>query len=62
MAGSSFTPLLARLLPYTNNRRGWVQGLRYGPLANSLLLASLLVFGLLLAEKLAEAWQSTPLQ
>ena len=62
VAGAFFMPLLAGLLLYMNNRRGWVQGLRNGPLANSLLLASLLVFGLLLAEKLAEAWQSTPLQ
>ena len=60
VAGAFFMPLLAGLLLYMNNRRDWVQGLRNGPMANILLLVSLLVFGLLLAEKLAGTWQSAP--
>lgn len=59
VAGAFFMPLLAVLLLYMNNRRDWVQGLRNGPLANLLLLVSVLLFGLLTAEKLAEIWQST---
>ena len=62
VAGAFFMPLLAGLLLYMNNRRGWVQDLRNGPLANILLLASLLLFGLLMANKLAEVWQSAPWQ
>ncbi len=58
VAGAFFMPLLAGLLLYMNNRRDWVHGLRNGLPANILLLVSLLVFGLLLADKLAGFWQS----
>jgi Mn2+/Fe2+ NRAMP family transporter len=58
VAGAFFMPLLAGLLLYMNNRRDWVGGLRNGPLSNGLLLASVLVFGLLMIEKLAGLWSS----
>jgi hypothetical protein len=58
VAGAFFMPLLAGLLLYMNNRRSWVQDLRNGMLSNTLLLASLLLFGLLLAAKLADVWGS----
>jgi Mn2+/Fe2+ NRAMP family transporter len=58
VAGAFFMPLLAGLLLYMNNRRDWVGGLRNGPLSNGLLLASVLVFGLLMIEKLAGLWTS----
>ena len=58
VAGAFFMPLLAGVLLYMNNRRDWVHGLRNGLPANILLLVSLLVFGLLLADKLAGFWQS----
>ena len=62
VAGAFFMPLLAGLLLYMNNRRGWVQGLRNGALANLVLLVSVLLFGLLMAEKLVEVWQSAAWQ
>lgn len=62
VAGAFFMPLLAGLLLYMNNRRGWVQGLRNGALANLVLLVSVLLFGLLMAEKLTEVWQSAAWQ
>ena len=58
VAGAFFMPLLAGLLLYMNNHRGWVQDLRNGVLSNTLLLASLLLFGLLMAAKLADIWGS----
>lgn len=58
VAGAFFMPLLAGLLLYMNNRRSWVQDLRNGVLSNTLLLASLLLFGLLMAAKLADVWGS----
>jgi Mn2+/Fe2+ NRAMP family transporter len=62
VAGAFFMPLLAGLLLYMNNRRGWVQGLRNGALANLVLLVSVLLFGLLMAEKLVEVWQTAAWQ
>jgi hypothetical protein len=45
-------PLLAGLLLYMNNHRAWVGGMRNGALTNLVLLASILVFGLLLYDKI----------
>lgn len=56
VTGAFFMPLLAALLIYMNNRSTWTGQLRNGPLANLALLASLLVFGLLLAEELVKLW------
>lgn len=47
-AGAFFMPLLALLLLIMNNRRDWLGDLKNGWAANLVLLASLLVFGLLL--------------
>ena len=47
-AGAFFMPLLALLLLIMNNRRDWLGDLKNGWAANLALLASLLVFGLLL--------------
>jgi Mn2+/Fe2+ NRAMP family transporter len=54
VAGAFFMPLLAGLLLYMNNHRGWMGEMRNGILTNLVLLASVLVFGLLLYDKLAE--------
>ncbi len=48
IAGAFFMPLLALLLLIMNNRRDWLGDLKNGWAANLVLLASLLVFGLLL--------------
>jgi Mn2+/Fe2+ NRAMP family transporter len=52
VAGAFFMPLLAGLLLYMNNRRAWVGEMRNGALTNLVLLASVLVFGLLLYNEL----------
>jgi Mn2+/Fe2+ NRAMP family transporter len=52
VAGAFFMPLLAGLLLYMNNHRAWVGGMRNGALTNLVLLASILVFGLLLYDKI----------
>jgi hypothetical protein len=49
-----FMPLLAGLLLYMNNHRGWIGEMKNGILTNLVLLVSVLVFGLLLYDKLAE--------
>ncbi len=48
IAGAFFMPLLALLLLIMNNRRDWLGDLKNGWASNLVLLASLLVFGLLL--------------
>jgi Mn2+/Fe2+ NRAMP family transporter len=48
VAGAFFMPLLAGLLLYMNNRRGWLGSMKNGPAANLVLLLAVLVFGLLL--------------
>ena len=54
VAGAFFMPLLAVLLLIMNNRRGWVGEMRNGLAANLVLLASVLLFGLLLYTEVAE--------
>lgn len=54
VAGAFFMPLLAGLLLYMNNHRSWMGEMRNGMLTNLVLLASVLVFGLLLYNKLTE--------
>jgi len=54
VAGAFFMPLLAGLLLYMNNHRAWIGEMRNGALTNLVLLASVLVFGLLLYIKLTE--------
>lgn len=53
-AGAFFMPLLAGLLLYMNNHRAWVGGMRNGAITNLVLLASVLVFGLLLYDEIIE--------
>ena len=53
VAGAFFMPLLAALLLYMNNRRAWLGELRNGVVANLVLLASVLVFGLLLYQEIS---------
>lgn len=48
VAGAFFMPLLAALLLYMNNRRDWLGQLKNGIATNTVLLLSVLVFGLLL--------------
>jgi Mn2+/Fe2+ NRAMP family transporter len=48
VAGAFFMPLLAALLLYMNNHRAWLGELRNGLATNLVLLASVLVFGILL--------------
>jgi Mn2+/Fe2+ NRAMP family transporter len=48
VAGAFFMPLLAVLLLYMNNQRAWLGELRNGVATNLVLLASVLVFGILL--------------
>jgi len=55
VAGAFFMPLLGVLLMVMNNRSSWVQDLRYGPVMNLVLLASIAVFGLLLYDKLMQS-------
>ena len=54
VAGAFFMPLLAGLLLYMNNHRAWIGEMKNGALTNLVLLASILVFGLLLYDKLTE--------
>ena len=51
IAGSFFMPVLAGLLLYMNNRRAWLGELKNGMFTNLVLLASIVVFGLLLYNK-----------
>jgi hypothetical protein len=54
VAGAFFMPLLGIVLLYLNNRRAWLGELKNGPMTNLALLASVLVFGLLLYYKLVQ--------
>jgi Mn2+/Fe2+ NRAMP family transporter len=54
VAGAFFMPLLGIVLLYLNNRRAWLGELKSGPTTNLVLLASVLVFGLLLYYKLVQ--------
>jgi Mn2+/Fe2+ NRAMP family transporter len=54
VAGAFFMPLLGIVLLYLNNHRRWLCDLKNGPLANLVLSASVLVFGLLLIYKILE--------
>jgi hypothetical protein len=54
IAGAFFMPLLCGLLLWMNNRRNWLGELKNGLLANTVLLGSLLVFGLLLYTEIAK--------
>ena len=54
IAGSFFMPLLAALLLYMNNKRAWLKEMRNGLITNLVLLASLLVFGLLLFQEISK--------
>jgi len=54
VAGAFFMPLLGIVLLYLNNQRRWLCDLKNGALTNLVLLASVLVFGLLLYFKLAQ--------
>jgi len=54
VAGAFFMPVLAGLLLYMNNHRAWIGEIKNGALTNLVLLASILVFGLLLYTKLTE--------
>ena len=56
VAGAFFMPLLGVLLLVMNNRRAWVGELRNGPAMNLVLLASVVVFGLLLYDKIAQSF------
>ena len=51
ITGSFFMPVLAGLLLYMNNRRAWIGELKNGTFTNLVLLASVVVFGLLLFNK-----------
>jgi Mn2+/Fe2+ NRAMP family transporter len=53
VAGAFFMPLLALLLLLMNNRRAWLGDMKNGWLANLVLLASVLVFGLLTVTELS---------
>ena len=54
VAGAFFMPLLAALLLYMNTRRAWLGELRNGLPANLVLLASVLVFGILLYSEISK--------
>lgn len=54
VAGAFFMPLLGMVLLYLNNRREWLGEMRNGWLMNALLVVAVLLFGLLLANKLAQ--------
>lgn len=56
IAGAFFMPLLGVLLLLMNNRRAWLGELRNGPVMNLVLLTSVLVFGLLLYDKIAQSF------
>jgi len=51
-ASAFFMPLLAGLLLYMNNHRAWIGEMKNGTLTNLVLLTSIMVFGLLLYNKL----------
>ncbi|MGD8311317.1 MAG: Nramp family divalent metal transporter [Gammaproteobacteria bacterium] len=53
VAGAFFMPLLAALLMYMNSRRTWVGSLKNSPLTNLVLLATALLFVLLLLREVA---------
>ena len=53
VAGSFFMPLLGIILLFLNNRRRWLGDLRNGITTNLLLAASVLVFALVMFDKLA---------
>jgi Mn2+/Fe2+ NRAMP family transporter len=52
VAGAFFMPLLAALLLYMNSRRAWVGSLNNGPVSKLVLLASTLLFALLLLQEI----------
>ncbi|MGB5260577.1 MAG: divalent metal cation transporter, partial [Gammaproteobacteria bacterium] len=54
VAGAFFMPLLAIVLLFLNNRRRWLGDLRNGVLTNVLLLTSVLVFALVMYDKIAK--------
>jgi Mn2+/Fe2+ NRAMP family transporter len=54
VAGAFFMPLLGIVLLFLNNRRQWLGDLRNGILTNLLLLASVLVFVLVMYDKIAK--------
>lgn len=53
VAGAFFMPLLGGVLLYLNNRKAWLGELRYGWPMNTLLVITVLVFVLLLVNKLS---------
>lgn len=55
IAGSFFMPFLATVLLVMNNRRDWVGGLKNGPVMNSLLILSLVLFAVLFVVEAAES-------
>ena len=54
VAGSFFMPLLGIILLFLNNRRRWLGDLRNGLITNLLLVASVLVFLLVMGDKIAK--------
>jgi len=54
VAGAFFMPLLGAVLLYLNNHRAWLGELRNGWLGNTVLAVAVLVFGLLLVNRLAQ--------
>ena len=56
VAGAFFMPLLGILLLVMNNRRAWLGDLRNGPVINLVLIASVLIFGLLLYDKVVQSF------
>ncbi|HRJ48306.1 MAG TPA: Nramp family divalent metal transporter [Opitutaceae bacterium] len=55
IAGSFFMPFLATVLLVMNNRRDWVGALKNGPVMNSLLILSLVLFAVLFVVEAAES-------
>ena len=54
VAGAFFMPLLGIILLFLNNRRQWLGDLRNGIVTNLLLLSSVLVFVLVMYDKIAK--------
>jgi len=54
VAGAFFMPLLGIILLFLNNRRQWLGDLRNGIITNLLLLSSVLVFVLVMYDKIAK--------
>ena len=52
VVGAMFMPLLAVLLLYMNNRRSWMGVAANGKYANTALGAALVLFGVLLVQKI----------